>query len=178
MSDIIDDLDKDLSSSKLESSNKELEKEKICKNFKKLEELVYEKYFKKDFDKLEIVVKKHLSHQESKISIYNRFGKFEVERGDFILDDYETALVDIDVDYILEENYIPEAQSLDELKKKKFQENDFGLRISYKGDNDYSDPIAPMRPILEQKSYKLNEKDSAFKYFNELLKKHILLIKK
>jgi len=51
MSDIIDDLDKDLSSSKLESSNKELEKEKICKNFKKLEELVYEKYFlKKKFN--------------------------------------------------------------------------------------------------------------------------------
>ena len=178
MSDIIDDLDKDLSSSKLESSNKELEKEKICKNFKKLEELVYEKYFKKDFDKLEAIVKKHLPHQESEISIYNRFGKFEVERGDFILDDYETALVDIDVDYILEENYIPEVQNLDELKKKKFQENDFGLRISYKGDDDYSDPIAPMRPILEQKSFKLNEKDLAFKYFNELLKKHILLIKK
>jgi hypothetical protein len=60
------------------------------------------------------------------------------------------------------------------MKEYKLKEDDFGLRVSLKGDEMHH-PEYDYRDTLESKIFKIEQKEQAYKYFNELLKKSILI---
>ena len=61
-----------------------------------------------------------------------------------------------------------------EMKKYKLKESDFGLRVSLKGDEMHH-PEYDYRDTLESKIFKIEDKENGYKYFNDLLKKSILI---
>jgi hypothetical protein len=172
MSDIFDELDNDLSENKKKKSSDEVAKDKLIKEFDQFEDQVCNKHFRKDFKKFVKLIEKH-KDKSSDISTFDRLNYLEVTESQFVLGEYYSMQVLMETVYIKEPDIIFSILDLSEMKKYKLKENDFGLRVSLKGDERYD--LGHMgRDTLESKIFKIEQKEQAYKYFNELLKKNIL----
>ena len=130
------------------------------------------KHFRKDFKKFVKLIEKH-KDKSSDISTFDRLNYLEVTGSQFVLDEYYSMQVLMETVYIKEPDIIFSILDLSEMKKYKLKEDDFGLRVSLKGDERYD--LGHMgRDTLESKIFKIEQKEQAYKYFNELLKKNIL----
>ena len=172
MSDIFDELDNDLSENKKKKSSDEVAKDKLNKEFDQLEDQVCNKHFRKDFKKFVKLIEKH-KDKSSDISTFDRLNYLEVTRSQFVLDQYDSMQVLMETVYIKEPDIIFSILDLSEMRKYKLKEDDFGLRVSLKGDEMHH-PEYDYRDTLESKIFKIEQKEQAYKYFNELLKKSIL----
>lgn len=172
MSDIFDELDNDLSDNKKKQTSDEAAKDKLNKEFDQLEEKVCNKNFRKDFKKFVKLIEKH-KDKSSDITTYDRLNYLEVTRSESILDDYISDQVLMETVYYKEPDIIFSVLDLNEMKKYKLKESDFGLRVSLKGDEMHN-PEYDYRDTLESKLFKTEQKEQAYKYFNELLKKNII----
>ena len=173
MSDIFDELDNDLSENKKKKSSDEVAKDKLNKEFDQLENQVCKNHFRKDFEKFVKLIEKH-KDKNSDISTYDKLNYLEVTRSQFVLDEYTSEQVLMETVFHKEPDIIFSILDLNEMKKYKLKESDFGLRVSLKGDvihhREYDD-----RETLESKIFKIVDKEKGYKYFNDLLKKNILI---
>ena len=172
MSDIFDELDNDLSENKKKKSSDEVAKDKLNKEFDQLEDQVCKNHFRKDFEKFVKLIEKH-KDKNSDISTYDKLNYLEVTRSQLVLDEYTSEQVLMETVLLKEPDIIFSILDLNEMKKYKLKESDFGLRVSLKGDEMHH-PEYDYRDTLESKIFKIEQKEQAYKYFNELLKKNIL----
>tara|TARA_B100000579_G_C22217406_1_gene570083 strand:+ start:31 stop:552 length:522 start_codon:yes stop_codon:yes gene_type:complete len=173
MSDIFDELDNDLSENKKKKSSDEVAKDKLNKEFDQLEDQVCKNHFRKDFEKFVKLIEKH-KDKNSDISTYDKLNYLEVTRSQLVLDEYTSEQVLMETVLLKEPDIIFSILDLNEMKKYKLKESDFGLRVSLKGDEMHH-PEYDYRDTLESKIFKIEDKEKGYKYFNDLLKKSILI---
>jgi hypothetical protein len=173
MSDIFDELDNDLSENKKKKSSDEVAKDKLNKEFDQLEDQVCKNHFRKDFEKFVKLIEKH-KDKNSDISTYDKLNYLEVTRSQLVLDEYTSEQVLMETVLLKEPDIIFSILDLNEMKKYKPEESDFGLRVSLKGDEMHN-PEYDYRDTLESKIFKIEDKEKGYKYFNDLLKKSILI---
>ena len=95
-------------------------------------------------------------------------------RSQLVLDEYTSEQVLMETVLLKEPDIIFSILDLNEMKKYKLKESDFGLRVSLKGDEMHH-PEYDYRDTLESKIFKIEDKEKGYKYFNDLLKKSILI---
>ena len=173
MSDIFDELDNDLSENKKKKSSDEVAKDKLNKEFDQFEDQVCKNHFRKDFEKFVKLIEKH-KDKNSDISTYDKLNYLEVTRSQLVLDEYTSEQVLMETVLLKEPDIIFSILDLNEMKKYKLKESDFGLRVSLKGDEMHH-PEYDYRDTLESKIFKIEDKEKGYKYFNDLLKKSILI---
>ena len=138
-----------------------------------MEDQVCKNHFRKDFEKFVKLIEKH-KDKSSDISTYDKLNYLEVTRSQLVLDEYTSEQVLMETVLLKEPDIIFSILDLNEMKKYKLKESDFGLRVSLKGDEMHH-PEYDYRDTLESKIFKIEDKEKGYKYFNDLLKKSILI---
>ena len=138
-----------------------------------MEDQVCKNHFRKDFEKFVKLIEKH-KDKNSDISTYDKLNYLEVTRSQLVLDEYTSEQVLMETVLLKEPDIIFSILDLNEMKKYKLKESDFGLRVSLKGDEMHH-PEYDYRDTLESKIFKIEDKEKGYKYFNDLLKKSILI---
>jgi hypothetical protein len=141
----------------------------IRKEYRKLQQEIFDKNFASDFKNLTEMYKKY-EKGYGLMSVY--------------LQDYEKSLEIINFDKDTELNLICKGNcpnywdSIQELKKFKLSKESFHLLVEERAEtipDDNDIPSAPIvRYIVGEKKFSFKDKKKAYEYFNELFKKKIL----
>ena len=111
---------------KKKKSSDEVAKDKLNKEFDQLENQVCKNHFRKDFEKFVKLIEKH-KDKNSDISTYDKLNYLEVTRSQFVLDEYTSEQVLMETVFHKEPDIIFSILDLNEMKKYKLKESDFGL---------------------------------------------------
>ena len=170
MSDIFDEIDKDINLTKNKNKKDEDEKNRIEKEIDKFKEKIFKLNCSADFDKLHTLLKKH-TKDDNKIKI-NQITepydcRLELSQKLYGPDGNYTNYIDIEWIDFKQPPILPE---LEDLKNYKFDENNFGFKVS----RSTSDGIHDEKFSMEEKKFKINQKDNAIKFFVEIFKKNFI----
>ena len=173
---LIKKLDKDISKKKKEKDNKETLINELRDKIYKFEKEVYTKYLSKDFIELEKIYRKHTSKEEG-ISVDFRSNIYEIRIDkEYTFNEYSLEGIEIKLFHNKRVPfYIDDEIKL--LKNYKFVESNFNIKICELGDWSDNSTFSASRIIKSEKEFKIQEKEKAYEFFNELFKKKILYLK-
>ena len=172
---LIKKLDKDISKKKKEKENKETLIKELRDKIYSFEKEVYTKHLSKDFIELEKVYKKP-SSKEDGISVNFLSNIYEI-RIDKECTFNEYSLEGIEIKLFHNKQfpfYIDDEIKL--LKNYKFLESNFNIKICELGDWRDDTTFSASRIVESEKIFKIQEKDKAYRFFNDLFNKKILYL--
>ena len=168
--DIIDKLDTKISNKKKDTEDKEKIKSDIKNKIYRFHDSIYEKYFSKEFNKLEKLFKKHIKKDKdisTSLSKNSHFLEIDIT---FTMPEYSSRAIKIQLIDRKAISYFPDDE-IKELREYKFLENNFCLKVSKLGDynSDYHE-----RDEISHKNFEIADKEKAYNYLTELFQKEIL----
>ena len=174
---IIDKLDKKISNKKKDTEDKEKIKSDIIGKINKFHHSVYKKYFFEEFKKLEKLFKKHTKkHEDISTHVSNNLYYFSIDR---TFDTRRNTSKAVKIELIDRKRigYFSADQindELKELKKYKFHEKNFCLKVSNLGDWI---PNYVFREEISSKRFEIADKEKAYDCLTDLFQKEILFLR-
>jgi hypothetical protein len=170
MSKIFDKLEENISKNKDEEKRKEDKRNKLWNKYYAEEKKIQKELkINEDLSNLEKFVKKHIKNTDRTVRCSKN--SLEVESTVSLPDGYSTTSVKIEFRNGKELSYYAKDHQIENYKHSK---DIYIVHVKLLGDPDIDYVVT--ENIREDKIFKINEKDSAYEYFNHLFQKNILYL--
>ena len=170
-------LDKDISKKKKEKENKEILIKELRDKIYNFEKEVYTKHLSKDFIELEKIYKKHSAKEEGISMNFRSNTRYEITIDkEHMFNEYSLEGIEIKLFHNKEVPFFIDNE-IKLLKKYKFLESNFNIKICELGDWRDNTTFSARRIVKSEKEFKIQDKEKAYKFFNDLFTKKILNLK-